>query len=89
MGDDNVLLQVVEESMSRGVMLDLVLTNQEELVGNVKLKGNLDCSDHETVGFEILRTVRRVHSKLTTLDLRRSNFGLFRDLLGRYQGINP
>ncbi|GAB0182044.1 mitochondrial enolase superfamily member 1 [Grus japonensis] len=69
--------------MRRGAMLDLVLTNKEGLVGNVKLKGSLGCSDHEIVEFRILRAVRRAHSKLTALDFRRADFGLFRDLLGR------
>ncbi|GAB0207578.1 mitochondrial enolase superfamily member 1 [Grus japonensis] len=64
-------------------MLDLVLTNKEGLVGNVKLKGSLGCSDHEMVEFRILRAARRAHSKLTTLDFRRADSGLFRDLLGR------
>ncbi|GAB0193807.1 hypothetical protein GRJ2_001846000 [Grus japonensis] len=64
-------------------MLELVLTNKEGLVGNVNLKGSLGCSDHEMVEFKILRAARRVDSKLTTLDLRRADFGLFRDLLGR------
>ncbi|PKU40564.1 hypothetical protein llap_9133 [Limosa lapponica baueri] len=35
------------------------------------------------VEFKILRAERRVHSKLATLDLRRADFGLFRDLLSR------
>ncbi|GAB0184642.1 mitochondrial enolase superfamily member 1 [Grus japonensis] len=35
------------------------------------------------VEFKILRAVRRLHNKLTTLDFRRVDFGLFRDLLGR------
>jgi len=52
-------------------------------VGNVKLKGSLVCSDHKMVEFKTLRVVRRVHSELTTLDFRRADFGLFRDLLGR------
>ena len=64
-------------------MLDLVLTNKEGLVGNVKLKGSLGCSDHEMLEFKILRAARRTHSKLTILDFRRADFGLFRDLLGR------
>ncbi|GAB0188159.1 nucleoside diphosphate kinase 6 [Grus japonensis] len=42
-------------------MLDLVLTNK--VVGNVKLKGSLGCSDHEMVEFKILRAARRTHSK--------------------------
>ncbi|GAB0203559.1 hypothetical protein GRJ2_002821500 [Grus japonensis] len=81
--DDNFLLQVIEDPTRRGAMLDLVLTNKEGLVGDIKLKGSLGCSDHEMVEFRILRAVRRAHSKLTTLDFRRADFGLFRDLLGR------
>jgi len=34
--DDNLLLQVTEETMRKGAMLDLVLTNTEELVGNAQ-----------------------------------------------------
>ncbi|GAB0177476.1 hypothetical protein GRJ2_000212900 [Grus japonensis] len=81
--DDNFVLQVTEEPTRRGAMLDLVLTNKEGLVGDVKLKGSLGCSDHEMVEFRILRAARRACSKLTTLDFRRADFGLFRDLLGR------
>jgi len=33
--------------------------------------------------FKILTVERRVHSKLTTLDFRRADFGLFRELLAR------
>jgi len=76
--DDNFLLQVIKEPTRRGVMLDLVLTNKEGLIGNVKLKGCLDCSDREMVEFKILRAERRVHNRLTTLNFRREDFGLFR-----------
>ncbi|PKU41308.1 glycerol kinase [Limosa lapponica baueri] len=64
-------------------MLNPILTNTEGLVGNVKLKGSLGCSDHEMVEFKILRAERRVCNKLTTLDFRRADFGLLRGLLGR------
>ncbi|GAB0182166.1 hypothetical protein GRJ2_000681900 [Grus japonensis] len=81
--DDNFLLQVIEEPTRRGAMLDLILTNKEGLVGDVKFKGSLGCSDHKMVEFRILRAARRARSKLTTLDFSRADFGLFRDLLGR------
>ncbi|PKU33628.1 dtw domain-containing protein 2 [Limosa lapponica baueri] len=81
--DDNFLLQMVEKPTKKGAVLDLILTNNEGLVGNVKLKGSLGCSDHEMVEFKILRAARRVCSKLTTLDFRRADFGLLRDLIGR------
>ena len=47
--DDNFPFQVVQEPMRRGAVLDLVLTKQERLVSNVKLKGSLDFSDHGMV----------------------------------------
>ncbi|GAB0177908.1 hypothetical protein GRJ2_000256100 [Grus japonensis] len=53
--DDNFLLQVTEEPTRRGALLDLVLTNKEALVGDVRLKGSLGCRDHEMVEFRILR----------------------------------
>ena len=49
---DNFLFQVVQEPMRKGAMLDLVLTNQEEVVSNMKLKDSLGCSDHEMVGVQ-------------------------------------
>ncbi|GAB0207498.1 mitochondrial enolase superfamily member 1 [Grus japonensis] len=81
--DDNFLTQVVEEPTRRGVLLDLVLTNKEGLVGDVKVGGSLGCSDHETVEFRILHGRSRAMNRIMTLDFRRDNFDLFKDLLGR------
>lgn len=50
-------------------------------MGNVKLKGNLGCSEHKMVKFEILRAVRRAHSELIILDYKRADFGLYKGLL--------
>ena len=50
--DGKSLFQVVQEPMRKGAMLDLVLTNQEEVVSNMKLKDSLGCSDHEMVGVQ-------------------------------------
>lgn len=38
-------------------MLDLILTTKEELVGNMRLKGILGFSDHEVLGFKVLRAI--------------------------------
>ncbi|PKU46242.1 pecanex-like protein hypothetical protein [Limosa lapponica baueri] len=65
---------MIEEPMRKGAMLDLVFTNKEGLVGNVKFKGSLSCSDHEMVEFKIHRAARRVCSKLATLDFRRADW---------------
>lgn len=37
----------------------------------------------EIVGYKILRAERRVHSKISSLDFRRADYGLVKDLLGR------
>ena len=52
--DDNFLMQVVEEPTRKGTLLDLVLTNKEGLMEDVKVGGRLGCSDHEMVEFIIL-----------------------------------
>jgi len=59
-----------------------VLTNKEGLVEDVKVGGRLRCSDHEMVGFRILRGGIRARSRTKTLGFRRANFGLFKELLG-------
>jgi len=71
-------MQVVEEPTRKGALLDLVLTNKEGLVEDVKVGGRLRYSDHEMVEFRILRGGSRAISRIKTLDLRRANFGLSR-----------
>ena len=68
--------------MRRGVLLDFVLTNKDGLVEDVKVGGSLGCSDHELVEFRILHGESRARSRIKTLDIRRANFGFFKDLLG-------
>ena len=80
--DDNFLMYMVEESKSRCVLLGLVLTNKEELVGNVKPSGNPDNSNHEIVDFKILHGRNKAVSRIATLDFRRANFYLFKGLHG-------
>lgn len=54
------------------------------MMRNMKIRGSLDCSDPEMVEFKSFRAVRRAQSKLTNLDFRKADFGLFRDLLHSY-----
>jgi len=81
--EGNFLSQLVQESTRKGVMIDLVLTNEKGLMSNVRIKGILDCSDHKMVEFKMLRASKPVHSKLATLDFPSANFSLFRELLDR------
>ena len=79
--DDNILTKVVEESARGIVLLDLALRNKG-LVEDVKVGDSLGCSHHEMVEFRILHGGSRAISKIKTLDFKRDNFGLFKDLLG-------
>lgn len=63
--DGNVLTQVVEEPLRRGVLLDLVLTNKGGLAADVKTWGSLDCSDHDMVEFKILSKGSRAVTGIT------------------------
>ncbi|XP_068531176.1 uncharacterized protein [Anas acuta] len=81
--EDNFLMQVVEEPTRQRVLLDLVLSNRDGLVSDVKVGGSLGCSDHEMVEFQIeLGKGSKAKSRIATLDFRRANFDLFWDLLG-------
>ena len=59
----------------------LVNSHQEELVVDVKVRGSLGYSDHETLAFRTLRGSIKAKTRTTTLDFRRADFGLFRNLL--------
>ncbi|PKU36054.1 rna-directed dna polymerase from mobile element jockey-like [Limosa lapponica baueri] len=74
--------KVVEELTRRGVLLDLVLTNKEGLVEDIKVGGSLGCSDHEKIEFRIVDSMCKTRSRIETLDFRRANFDLFKKLLG-------
>ena len=52
------------------------------MVEDVKAGGGLGCSEPEMVKFRILCGGSRAITRITTLDFRRANFGLFKDLLG-------
>lgn len=87
--NDNLLTQVTEKPTRRDAMLDFVLTNGEKLVGNAMLQGSLGCRDHKMAKFEFLRAVRRAYNKLTAPDFRRTDFGLFKDLLSKVSWDRP
>lgn len=61
-----------------------MLTNREELVEGIKVEGSPGYSDYEMLEFKTLREVGKT-SGITTLYFRRTDFGFFMDLLGRFQ----
>ena len=54
---DNFLVYVVDRPTRGEVFLDLLLTNEEEIIKDVNVGGSLGCSDHALVEFVILRDV--------------------------------
>ena len=78
----NFLMQLIDELTRRDAVLDVLLTNKKELMEDAKVKGSHGCSDHETVELKVQRGVNKIN-KITILDFRRANLGLFRDLLGK------
>ncbi|XP_050791465.1 uncharacterized protein LOC127040991 [Gopherus flavomarginatus] len=80
---DNFLFQKVEKATRGETVLDLILTNREELVENLKVEGSLGESDHEIIEFAILRKGRREYSRIETMDFRKADFGKLRELIGK------
>jgi len=80
--DDIFVTKVTEKPTRKDVLLDLVLTNKEGLVEDVKFGGSLGCNDYEKVEFRFLHGGSRVISRIKVLDFRIANFDVFKDLLG-------
>ena len=64
-------------------ILDLLFVNREGLVGNVKVGGGLEQSDHKMLDFSILAEPQRGVSRTATLDFRRADFHLCRTMVER------
>ncbi|KAK4810519.1 LOW QUALITY PROTEIN: hypothetical protein QYF61_004482, partial [Mycteria americana] len=79
--EDNFLTQVIDSPTRGEALLDLLLTNTDELIIWVKIGGSQGCSDHALVEFTILRDMGQVKSKVKTLNFRRVSFQLFKELV--------
>ncbi|GAB0206529.1 hypothetical protein GRJ2_003118500 [Grus japonensis] len=73
--------KVIDSPTSGEVLLDLLLTNTDEPIGEVKISGSLGCSDHALVEFTILRDMGQVKSKIKILNFKRVNFQSFKQLV--------
>jgi len=56
-----------------------LVTNAREPIGDIKIGGNLDCSDHTLVELAILRDMAQAKSKVRTLNFRKANFRMFKE----------
>ena len=69
--------------MRKRAILDFALNSEEGLLNNMKLKVILGCRDYNMLEIRVLRSTKRVLSKLATLDFRRAVFNLFKELSAR------
>ncbi|GAB0176455.1 mitochondrial enolase superfamily member 1 [Grus japonensis] len=81
--DDNFLVRLLKEPTRKGALLDLLLMNREGLMGEVAIGGCLGHSDHEVVEFKIFGDSRKTDTQISTLDMRRADFRLLRELVSQ------
>jgi len=60
-----------------------MLTSTSELIGDIKIRSSLGCSDHALVEFTLLRDMGKASSIVRTLNFRKANFQLFKQLVRR------
>ena len=78
--EDKFLMQAIHKWTGRVVLLHLLLINEEEQLDDVKFKGSLACSDHETVELKFLRGLTKTNRRITAPNFRRAHLNLSRDL---------
>lgn len=64
-------------------VLELVLTNREDLVEKLKVEGNFGESDYKTIEFTYLKKGRNESSRIRTIEFKKADFIKLRELEGR------
>ncbi|KAJ7410300.1 hypothetical protein BTVI_53886 [Pitangus sulphuratus] len=81
--------QVLRKPTWKDALLDLLLVNRVDLVGEAVIGDHLGHSDHKAIEFKISVDWRRSASKISALDMRRAEFRLLRKLLDLYKSVGP
>jgi len=77
----------VIDSPNRGdAILDLAVTSASKLIIDVKTGNTVSCSNHALVEFTVLRDMGKARSVVKTLNFRKANFQLFKELVSRTSG---
>uniref|UniRef100_A0A803JLD2 Reverse transcriptase domain-containing protein n=1 Tax=Xenopus tropicalis TaxID=8364 RepID=A0A803JLD2_XENTR len=76
--NDNFLFQVVQEPTRNESILDLVISNNTELISNICVGEHLGNSDHNMVSFEIMLQRQLYKGVTKTLNFRRADFASLR-----------
>ena len=56
---DNFMFQMVDAPTRNNALLDLLITNNTDLITDVEIRGNLGNSNHRSIGFSINHTNRK------------------------------
>lgn len=59
-----------------GVLLNLLLTNEEYWFADVAINSSLGYSDRKITELKILRGMRKTNSRIKALDFRKADFNL-------------
>ena len=81
--EDNFLSEVIDGPTRGDAILDLLLTNAKEQIGDIRIGGCLGCSDHAMVEFTLQRDMRQAKSKMRMLHFRKANLQVFRELVSK------
>jgi len=65
------------------MILDLLVINKTEIIGDIKIGGSLWCSAHALVVFAVLRDMGQAKSKVRTPNFRKAKFGLSKKLVNK------
>uniref|UniRef100_A0A803KG92 Reverse transcriptase domain-containing protein n=1 Tax=Xenopus tropicalis TaxID=8364 RepID=A0A803KG92_XENTR len=76
--NDNFLFQAVQEPTRNDAILDLVISNNNELISNICVGEHLGNSDHNMVSFEIMLQRQLYKGVTKTLNFRRADFASIR-----------
>ena len=60
-----------------------MLTNANELIGDIRIRNCLGCSDHTMVESMLQRDMRQAKSKMRMLHFRKANLQVFRELVSK------
>jgi len=64
-------------------VLELILTNREDLVEKLKVEGNFGESDYKTIEFTNLKKGRNESSRIRTMEFKKADFIKLREREGR------
>ena len=76
------IVHFVSEPIRENSTVDLVITNRDNLVSNVKMGEKLDSSEHQEIRFKIKWDIKILPNQVQVPDFRRANYEL-RKYLGQ------